>query len=88
MSAYDEDGDLLIYTLGGEDARSFGISRNDGQLRTRASLNYEEKNSYTVVVTATDPFGAADSIQVTINVTDEDDPAVITVIPGAADDGP
>ena len=78
--ARDDDGDLLIYTLGGEDARSFYISRNDGQLRTRASLNYEEKNSYTVVVTATDPFGAADSIEVTINVTDVDDPPVITVL--------
>ncbi len=87
VSAIDADGDLLIYTLSGTDARSFGISRNDGQLRTRASLNYEEKNSYTVAVTATDPFGATDSIEVTINVTDEDDPAVITVIPGAADDG-
>ena len=85
--ARDDDGDLLIYTLGGADARSFGISRNDGQLRTRASLNYEEKNSYTVVVTATDPFGAADSIEVTINVTDVDDPPVITVNPGAAGDG-
>ncbi len=82
VSAIDADGDLLIYTLSGADARSFGISRNDGQLRTRASLNYERKNSYTVVVTATDPFGAADSIEVTINVTDVDDPPVITVRPG------
>ena len=80
--AHDEDGDLLIYSLGGEDARHFGISRNDGQLRTRAPLNYEERKSYTVVVTATDPFGAADSIEVTINVTDEDDPPVITVLSG------
>ena len=30
-----------------------------------------------MVVTVTDPFGATDSIVVTINVTDEDDPAVI-----------
>ena len=32
-----------------------------------------------MVVTAIDPFGAIDSIDVTINVTDEDDPPVITV---------
>ena len=80
VSAHDEDGDLLIYTLGGADASSFRISRNDGQLKTRAPLNYEAKSTYTVVVTATDPFGAADSIVVTINVTDVDDPPVITVI--------
>ena len=84
--AYDDDGDLLIYTLGGEDARHFGISRNDGQLRTRGPLDFETRNSYVVVVTATDPFGAADSIEVTINVTDVDDPAVITVKPEADDD--
>ena len=80
VSAHDDDGDLLIYTLGGEDAASFRISRNDGQLKTRASLNYEARNSFTVVVTATDPFGAAVSIVVTINVADEDDPPIITVL--------
>ena len=80
VSAHDDDGDLLIYSLGGADARHFRIVRNSGQLRTRAPLNYEAKNTYTVVVTATDPLGAADSIPVTINVTDEDDPAVIRVL--------
>ena len=80
VSAHDEDDDLLIYTLGGADAASFGISRNDGQLKTKAPLNYEARNTYTVVVTATDPSGAADSILVTITVTDEDDPAVIVVV--------
>ena len=87
VSALDEDGDLLIYTLGGEDAGHFRISRNDGQLKTKSPLNYEDRNSYTVVVTATDPFGAAASIVVTINVTDEDDPAVITFHVGGSEDG-
>ena len=80
VSAHDDDGDLLIYTLGGADAASFSITRNTGQLKTRAPLNYESRNSYTVVVTVTDPSGAADSMLVTISVTDEDDPAVITVL--------
>ena len=82
VSAHDDDGDLLIYTLGGADAASFRISRNNGQLKTRAPLNYEARNSYTVVVTATDPSGAATNILVIINVTDEDDPAVIRVLDG------
>ncbi len=79
VSAYDDDGDLLIYTLGGADAQHFRILRRSGQLRTRAPLNYEDRNTYTVIVTATDPVGASDSIAVTIIVTDEDDPPVITV---------
>ena len=82
VSALDEDDDLLIYTLSGPDAEFFRVGRNDGQLKTEAPLNYEARSTYTVVVTATDPFGATDSIQVTINVTDEDDPPVITVITG------
>ncbi len=79
VSAIDDDNDLLIYTLTGPDAGSFRIGRKDGQLTTKASLNYEARSTYSVVVTAIDPFGAMDSIDVTINVTDEDDPAVITV---------
>ena len=82
VRAQDEDDDLLIYNLGGADAEFFRIGRNDGQLKTEAPLNYEAKSSYSVVVTATDPFGATDSIQVTINITDEDDPAQITVNTG------
>ena len=78
VSAFDDDGELLIYTLDGADASFFSISRNNGQLMTKASLNYEARNSYSVVVTATDPSGASDSIQVTINVTNVHDPVRIT----------
>ena len=44
---------------------------------TKAELDYETKATYMVVVNATDPSGASDSILVTINVTDENDPAEI-----------
>ena len=78
VSAMDDDDELLIYTLGGEDASFFDISRDTGQLLTKASLNFEARNRYRVVVTATDPSGASDSIQVTINVTNVHDPVHIT----------
>ena len=81
--AFDEDGELLIYTVGGEDAEFFGISRNDGQLKTKAPLNYEARRSYSVMVIATDPSGASAGIEVTINVTDVDDPARITGVRSA-----
>ena len=83
VSAFDEDDALLIYTLGGTDAPFFSISRNTGQLMTKASLNFEARNSYAVVVTATDPSGASDSIQVTINVTNVHDPVHITGVRSA-----
>ena len=88
VSADDTDGDLLIYTLGGPDARSFKILRNTGQLRTWRPLNYEVRNTYTVVVIARDSYGATASIVVTINVTDDDDPAEITVNTSETDVGP
>ena len=86
--AEDEDDLLLTYTLGGPDARSFDIVGDTGQIRTWRPLNYEDRNIYTVVVTVRDSFGATDSIEVTIHVTDEDDPAEITVNAGETGGGP
>ena len=75
------------YVLGGTDAESFSISSGNGQLKTKAALDYETKTSYTVTVTVqrgtinpvsdaiTGPiinYSDADSITVTINVTDID----------------
>ena len=73
--ADDTDSDALLYTLSGDDAASFKVD-NNGQIRTKVKLDYETKDMYMVALTATDPSGAADSILVTIMVTDEDDPAV------------
>ena len=78
VEASDRDGDLLLHTLGGADAASFDIDRNNGQLKTKAELDYETKKEYMVTVTATDPSSATDTIMVTINVKDVDDPAEIT----------
>ena len=84
VTATDADGDLLIYTLGGADAMYFTIvsglkdGGGEGQIKTAMKLDYETKSQYMVVVTATDPSGASDSINVMINVTDADDPPTIT----------
>ena len=75
VSATDQDGDTLTYTLTGTDAASFEIVASSGQLTTKSgvSYNYEAKASYSVTVTATDPDSAADSIAVTVNLTDVND---------------
>ena len=70
VTATDEDGDTLTYTLGGTDAASFDIDSATGQLMTKAALDYETKMSYMVMVTATDPEGATDTRDITVNVTD------------------
>ena len=78
VSATDEDGDILTYSLGGIDASSFGIISTSGQLQTRAELDYETKDSYSVTVMVSDGNGGTDTIGVAISVTDEnDDPVFI-----------
>ncbi|MXZ79908.1 MAG: T9SS type A sorting domain-containing protein, partial [Gammaproteobacteria bacterium] len=70
VSATDLDEDVLTYSLSGVDATSFGIVSATGQLRTRAPLDYEQKNVYSVAVLVSDGNGGTASIGVAINVTD------------------
>ena len=79
------DGDDLTYTLRGSDASSFAISSADateGQITVGAGtkLDFETKATYMVTVIATDSVGASASINVTINVTDENESPEIMVI--------
>ena len=72
VAATDADNDTLTYTLGGTDAAAFNIDRTTGQIKTKASLDYETKNTYSVTLTVSDGL-ATDTIVVTINVTDIDE---------------
>ena len=79
VSATDPDNDTLTYTLGGTDAESFSIDGTNGQLKTKAALDYETKTFYTVRITVSDSK-LTDTIDVRINVTDinENRPPVFT----------
>ena len=68
ISATDQDGNTLQYSLSGTNASSFRIVSTTGQLRTYAALNYEFKRSYSVTITASDGT-FTDTIAVTIYVT-------------------
>ena len=88
VTATDPEDDPLRYTLSGPDAASFAIVPSSGQLRTRAALDYERKNHYTVNVSVSDgkaadhtPDPTPDAvIRVSISVTDVDE-TVITPPP-------
>ena len=70
VAATDPDeGDTLTYSLGGDDMASFAIDPATGQIMTSAPLDHETKDSYTVMVTATDGDGESDSMMVAIGVT-------------------
>ena len=81
VAAMDEDM-VLTYALGGPDAASFDIDRGGdetaGQLKTKAALDKEAKDTYTVTVTATDSLGLSSTITVTINVTEVDEMPELT----------
>ncbi len=69
VSATDVNNDTLTYSLSGTDAAVFSIDNNTGQLRTKSALDYETKQTYTVIVTVSDG-SLTDTITITINITD------------------
>ena len=93
VTATDDDGDNLTYTLGGTDDESFSINRTNGQIMTKAPIDFEDTQNteYTVTVRATDPFGQpnagsvvdtnAAEITVTITVENVDEDPMITAGP-------
>ena len=83
VTATDDDvGDTLTYTLEGADAASFDIGSSSGQIQTKTGVTYdhEAKASYSVTVKADDGT-ASDTIAVTINITDVDEPPAAPAAP-------
>ena len=84
----DTTNDTLTYSLGGTDAASFAIDTSTGQLKTKAALDHETKDSYSVDVQVSDGKDAEDTAEtpptvdtthpVTITVTDVDENGTIT----------
>ena len=73
----------LTYSLGGEDAGSFKIADKSGQIKVKAALDYETKDTYYVTVGVSDgrdaggleDASADDTIDVTITLADDPDDA-------------
>ena len=79
--ATDADDDPLTYTLSGADADSFEVGALNGQLKTKAALDYETRTSYGVTVMVSDGRGGSDSVAVIIAVTDVDETPPPTATP-------
>ena len=77
VTATDTDtGDTLTYTLEGTDAASFNIDASSGQIQTKAGVTYDHElqPEYSVTVKADDGNGGTDTIAVTIDIADVDEP--------------
>ena len=70
VEAQDADGDTLGYSIGGPDVGRFTFSASNGSIGMKVGerYDYEAQQSYEVTVTAEDPFGATDTITVTIEI--------------------
>ncbi len=71
VAATDANNDRLTYTIAASDL--FEIVGSNGQLRTKAGLDHEDRDQHFVTVTATDPGGLTDTVTVTIAVEDVDE---------------
>ena len=77
VTADDWDDDTLSYTLSGTYAAAFGIDAATGQITTapNTKFNFENTTALDVTVTATDPGGDSDTVDVIITITDVPEPA-------------
>ena len=79
VEATDPDSDTPEYLLGGTHRTLFDIDSSSGRLRTKAALDYESRQSYSVTVTARDPSRATDIVTVTINVINVNEDGMVTL---------
>jgi len=88
LSASDDEGDQITFSIsGGTDASAFTLT-TDGILSFNTAPDYETKNSYSLVVTATESTTQSGTAinnpnttnqTLTITINDANDPALITV---------
>ena len=74
ITATDGDGGTLTYRLEGTDRASFTLDVNQLQTQSGETYDYEEKPSYVVIVRVEDGQGGSNTIEVTINLIDEQEP--------------
>ena len=82
--ATDPEGDTLTYSLSGTDVTDFNedfsldTSTGEVTVNSDATIDFETKNSYSITITATDPFRGVDTINITIRVQNVNEPGTVT----------
>ena len=68
LRASDPNSDAISFSLSGDGAADFAVDA-DGQLTVAATLDHENRDSYNLTATVSDPAGGSDSMDITITVT-------------------
>ncbi len=84
VTATDGDGGTLLYHLEGTDRASFTLDVNQLQTIAGVTYDYEEKSSYEVTVRVEDGQGGSNTIEVTINLIDQQEPPETPSAPGVS----
>ncbi len=91
VEAADKDSDILTYTVASNDGTSFVVDPATGQISVgpETKLNFEDDEEYVVTVTATDPAGTSATIDVTIDVVDDENeaPEITGTVPPSFNEG-
>ncbi len=88
-AATDPDGDVITFSLAGDDAAFFNINARTGEVRLNQSADAETRSRFDITVIATDPDGLSDSedVVVTINDVDEGGGPTTVLLDNVDDDG-
>ena len=78
VTANDPENDTLAYSMSPTVGVPFEIVPETGQLLTTGTLDHETANSYTLTVRAEDPSGASDTKTVQVEVSDVNEPPVVS----------
>ena len=88
MATDDEDNNAdVVLTLSGPDAALFDLSATGGELTFKTSPNFEapkdagKDNVYNITVVATDNDDQTDEMDVTVTVTNVNEPGTVTLSP-------
>ena len=71
--AHDPEGDKLVYSLSGDGEHAFDIDSTSGLVTTERSFDFESRDAYLIQLYVSDGAGGADSVYLTVNVTDVDE---------------
>ncbi len=81
VTASDNDGDSIAYSLAGDDASLFAINTRTGQISVAqgTALDFETRSSYSVSARANDGRNGQDTIAVTIAVTNVEEAGTVSL---------
>ena len=87
ITAQDPNSHSVSYSI--SDSEAFAVGKNDGQIAVQGNnaLDYEDKQSHSLTLTATDSHNGTGTTTVVVNVTNVDEAGSVSLAHGLLRDG-